>query len=83
MPDTITNRDRFEAALTDKLKDLFANDNRYIAVQAAHTPYSLAAKLTDGLIDGTAMHDGPAIVLTCKTLRIKRTYSAIRDYLTR
>lgn len=78
--DTSGNRARFETVLIDQYRQLFETPEFALA-KARFTPESLAAKMTAGLIDGTASNDGDGIKRTCKVLGIKPTYKAIREFL--
>lgn len=77
----MTNRETFQAELTKQYADLFANDPSYAYSASKTTPDALAAKMTDGLVTGSANKDGAGIARTCKALGIKNTYAAIRLYL--
>ena len=76
-----TNRDRFLIILTGQLERLFERPD-YAAAAARHSPASLAAKLADGLVTGSASKDGDAIHITCKVLGVKHTYRDIKRFLT-
>jgi hypothetical protein len=77
---TSTPRERFQIILEGQYARLFETPD-YAYVAARTTPAALAAKMTAGLVDGTANKDGEGIKTTCKVLGIKYTYSAIRAFL--
>ena len=72
----------FEETLTEQYNILF-EDVRYAYVASKNTPEGLAKVMTQGLTDGKASKDGEGIKNTCKKLKIKHTYNAIREFLTR
>lgn len=61
-------------------KELFQTPE-YQGVAQKMTAEVLAAKMTEGLLTGTADKDGKACKLTCKSLGIKHSYKAIKEYL--
>ena len=70
----------FQETLTKEFEQLFTLPN-YAMAKARYTPEELAAKFTNGLIDGSSSKDGDGVKRTCKKLGIKYTYSAIKQYL--
>ena len=77
----MSNQEQFQATLETQYAALFAGDPEY-AYSATHTtPAALAAKMTAGLISGSANKDGAGIKRTCKVLGIAHTYKAIRAFL--
>lgn len=76
----MTNRERFQTVLTDQYRHLFTLPE-YAMAAARHTPESMAAKFTQGLIDNTSSNEGDGVKRTCKALGIKSTYKAIREFL--
>lgn len=52
----------------------------YRTVGADHSPRSLATKMTEGLIAGTANKDSESIKAVCKHFKIKHTYKAIKEF---
>jgi hypothetical protein len=75
------NRAIFELDLTKEYERLFASDSRYAPAAARHRPSELAHKITLGLSQGGASKDGEGVKRVCKLLKIKHTYSAIKEYL--
>jgi hypothetical protein len=76
-----TNYLIFEETLEEQYKDLFANNPEYSYSASKVTPNQLAARMTHGLLKGSANKDGSGIKRTCKKLNIKYTYKAILEYL--
>jgi hypothetical protein len=74
---------KFEEILIEQYRLLFKNDPEYAYAASRTTPEALAAKMTAGLIAGTANKEGDGIFRTCKALAIKHTYKAIKEYLTK
>ena len=52
-----------------------------VASQWVGREHELAEKMTDGLIAEQASNKGPALIATCRELKIKTTYKALRTYL--
>lgn len=77
----MNNIERFESELVAQYRDLFASDADYACSAAHTTPETLAAKMTAGLVSGSASKDGKGIKRACKTFGIKHTYTAIRAFL--
>jgi hypothetical protein len=76
----MTNRETFTRVLSAQYTRLFETPD-YALARARYSPDALAEKMTSGLVDGTANKDGEGILLTCKHLKLKPTYKAIREYL--
>lgn len=76
----MTNRETFETALVTAYTDLFANDPEYAYAASRTTPAALAAKMTAGLLTGSANKDGEGIKRACKACGIKHTYKAIQAF---
>jgi hypothetical protein len=81
------NYKEFVAVYTEQLERVYGNDAGYMAMLARmpegrNTIEGLAIRMTAGLLSGAANKDGDAIKGTCKQLKIKQTYKAIREYLT-
>jgi len=81
VPAPISNKQRFQDALTNAYIDLFANDPDYAYSSAHISPHALAHKMTEGLHKGSANKDGEGIKRACKACGIKQTYKAIQAYL--
>ena len=77
----MNTRELFEDLLAANYVRLFESDPEYAYSAARTTPKQLAAKMVTALIAGTANKDGKAIKATCKSVGIKHTYKAIREYL--
>lgn len=75
-----TNIERFKIILSDQYSQLFKN-KEYALAAKLQTPESLANKMTDGILEGTAGHDGKGIKNTCKALGLKCTLKDIKEYL--
>jgi hypothetical protein len=79
---TMTNRERFVAALTAAYSDLFVpRAEDYKIATLRHTPASLAESMTMQLGTGSANKDGEGIKRACKACGIKHTYRAIQEFL--
>lgn len=78
----MTQREKFQIALTEAYTDLFANDPEYTYSASKTTPEALAAIMTAGLVTGAANKDGAGVKRACKVVGIAPTYKAIRAYLT-
>lgn len=76
-----TNKMRFTELYVGFLRDRFENDAEYAYSAARTSPEALAEKMVNGLIFGNANKDGDAIKSTCKALKIKHTYKAIKAFL--
>ena len=76
----MNNHTRFTEALTAAYVELFETPE-YAMAKARYTPQSLAEKMTEGLIGGTADKGGDGVKRVCKELGIANTYKAIREYL--
>lgn len=75
-----SNQQTFSSVLAYHYRELFKTPD--YAYSAAHcTPEGLAQKMTAGLLQGSANKDGEGIRRTCRDLKIKPTYTAIRLYL--
>ena len=75
------NQIAFRDALIDAYRDLFANDPEYAYSASRCTPEGLADKMTQSMIAGTANHEGAGFRRACKSVGIKHTRKAIREYL--
>lgn len=79
----MTNPELFERTLKEQYEDLLANDPRYSRSAGCYTPAILAQRMTAGLAGPgiTVSKDGDGVKRTCKILKIKYTYKAIREFL--
>lgn len=77
----MTNKETFQKELTSQYETLFKNDPEYSYSASRTTPEALAEKMTNGLITGDANKDGKGISNTCKILKVKPTYKAIKEFL--
>jgi hypothetical protein len=77
----MTNKTKFCLALECAYTDLFRTDPEYGFSASRTTPGALAAKMTAGLVTGSANKDGEGIKRACKACGIKQTYKAIKTYL--
>jgi hypothetical protein len=71
----------FEETLTEEYKILFKRA-MYAYVASKNTAEELAKIMTFGLTNGKASKDGEGVKNTCKKLKIKHTYKAIKEFLT-
>lgn len=71
-------KNQFIAVYTQELAYRFANDPEYAYAASRTTPEALAIRMTNGLINGAASKDGPAIKAALKKCGIKPTYKALR-----
>lgn len=89
------SKQKFITIYTAELVERYASDEAYMAhlrsvpwvrnggLSAQPTPYileRLAMRMTDGMLAGTANKDGDAVKAACKTLGIKHTYKAIKEF---
>jgi hypothetical protein len=74
------NIERFKTVLTDQYTQLFELPE-YALAAARHSPETLANKMTESLLAGSANKDAEGIKRTCKALGISYTYKAIESYL--
>ncbi len=79
--ETSSNFDQFITIYTARLQHEFDTNPKYALVSKQISAHDLAAKMTEGLLKGSASKDGRAIKSTCKALGIKYTYKAIAEYL--
>lgn len=77
-----TQRERFLTILTGQYEYLFTLP-QYAMAAARTTPATMAEKFVQGLIDGTADHEGEGVKRTCAALGVKKTRKAIREFLSR
>ena len=78
----VTNREMFQAELTRQYLALYESDPSYQYSRKHITAFDLAEKMVEGLYKGSANKDGEGIKRTCKALKLKYTYKAIREFLT-
>lgn len=76
----MSNADKFINELSAAYKVLFKLPD-YAMAAKRYEPWDLAEKMAKGLVDGSANKDGDGIRIACKTLGIKHTYAAIREYM--
>lgn len=76
----LTNKQKFQNALTLAYRDLFATNSEYTYSAARISPEALALKMTNGLHTGAANKDGEGIKRACIACGIKQTYKAIQAY---
>lgn len=76
----MTNKQRFELALSTIYRELFATDPDYAYSASKTTPEALARKITDGLHTGSANKDGEGVKRACKVMGIPHTYKAIQAF---
>ncbi len=76
----MNNIENFQQRLALEYTELFKLP-AYAAAAKKHTPESLAAVMTNGLLTGSADKDGAGVKAVCKALGIKCTYKAIEAFL--
>lgn len=89
------SKQQFIVIYTAELVERYANDAAYMAnlravpwvrnggLSAQPVPYileRLAMRMVDGMLGGTASKDSDAVKSACRTLGIKHTYKAIREF---
>lgn len=77
----IARESAFRCLLCQEYETLFSSDPEYAYAAKRTTPADLAAKMAEGLKNGSANKDGRGIKGVCKALGIPHTYKAIAAYL--
>ena len=84
-PENATRREIFREQYILCLCNAFQDDPEYSYIRDRQKAFKdierLADSMIDHLISGSASKDGAALKQTCKLLKIKHTYKAIREYL--